>query len=85
LPQGLHGCGPELLDAKARTAAALPALRDTLPQTESARAVLEAITAGLEHGWQSALDVERRELIRLRSTSAGKAAIEAFFEKSAKK
>ncbi len=72
-------------DCKSRVAAALPALRDSLPHTESAQAVLAAVTAGLEHGWQSALDVERRELVRLRSTPAGKAAIEAFFEKSAKK
>lgn len=72
------------LDAKAKVASALPGLRDTLPKTDSAQAVLAAVTAGLEHGWQAALDVERRELVRLRSTPAGKAAIEAFFAKSQK-
>lgn len=69
---------------KSRTAAALPSVRESLPPTESARAVLDAISAGLERGWQDALDVERRELVRLRSTPAGRAAIEAFFEKSKK-
>lgn len=74
-----------LLDAKARVSSALFALGDTLPRTESAVAVVKAVRAGLEDGWQAALDVERRELVRLRSTPAGKAAIEAFFEKSGKK
>lgn len=68
-----------------RVAAALPAVRDALPHTEPARAVIDAVNAGLDRGWQAALDVERRELVRLRSTQAGKAAIEAFFEKSGKK
>ncbi|MBX3401938.1 MAG: enoyl-CoA hydratase/isomerase family protein [Phycisphaeraceae bacterium] len=68
-----------------RVAAALPALRDALPHTEPALAVVDAVRAGLDGGWQAALEVERRELVRLRSTPAGKAAIEAFFEKSAKK
>jgi len=71
-------------DRKARVAAAIPALRESLPSTDSARAVLAAVTAGLEGGWQAALDVERKELVRLRSTPAGKAAIEAFFAKSQK-
>lgn len=52
--------------------------------TEPARAVIDAVQAGLEGGWQSALDLERRELVRLRNTPAGKAAIQAFFEKSRK-
>lgn len=68
-----------------RVAAALPAVRDALPHTEPARVVLDAVNAGLDRGWQAALEVERRELVRLRSTPAGRAAIEAFFEKSAKK
>mgnify|MGYP000157662413 CR=1 FL=1 len=72
-------------DAKARVSSALHSLRDSLPSTEPARAVLAAVTAGLEKGWQRALDVERRELVRLRSTPMGKAAIEAFFEKTSRK
>ena len=71
--------------ARERVAAALPAVRDALPRTEPAKVVLDAVNAGLDRGWQAALEVERQELVRLRSTPAGKAAIEAFFEKSAKK
>jgi len=71
-------------DRKARVTAAIPALRETLPATDSARAVLAAVAAGLESGWQAALDVERKELVRLRSTPTGKAAIEAFFAKTQK-
>ena len=56
-----------------------------LPRTKSSAAVLGAVRAGLNGGWQAALDVERRELVRLRSTPEGKAAIQAFFEKSAAK
>ncbi len=51
---------------------------------EPAKAVMEAVRAGLENGWQAALDVERRELVRLRGTPGGRAAIQAFFEKSKK-
>ncbi len=51
---------------------------------EPARAVLDAVRAGLEHGWQAALDVERRELVRLRAAPAGRAAIAAFFERGKK-
>jgi enoyl-CoA hydratase/carnithine racemase len=72
------------LDAKSRVASVLPSLRDSLPHTDSARAVLDAVSAGLTSGWRAALDVERKELVRLRSTPAGKSAIEAFFAKSQK-
>jgi enoyl-CoA hydratase/carnithine racemase len=72
-------------EIRSRAQAGLVAAGDTLPRTESAAAVAAAVRAGLEHGWQAALDVERRELVRLRSTPAGRAAITAFFEKSAKK
>jgi len=64
--------------------AAVQAVEPELPKTASARAVLDAVRAGLgEGGWKGALDVERRELVRLRSTPEGKGAIRAFFEKSA--
>jgi len=49
-----------------------------------AMAVLEAADAGLTKGWQAALAVERRRLIQLRSSTEGKAAIQAFFAKSRK-
>lgn len=68
----------------AKTAAAVDAAAAELPVTASARAVLNAVRTGLgAGGWQGALDLERRELVRLRSTPEGKAAIRGFFEKSA--
>lgn len=55
-----------------------------LPRTEPAAACLSAVRAGLAGGWPAALEVERRELVRLRHTEAGRAAIAGFFEKSSK-
>lgn len=57
---------------------------------EPAAAVLEAVQAGVDRGpaqvdgWRAALDVERRQLVRLRGTPAGRAAIQAFFDKAKK-
>ena len=64
--------------------AALASLGTAPVEGESARAVAAAVSAGLEQGWQAALDVERRELVRLRNTPAGRAAIQAFFDKTKK-
>ncbi len=73
---------------KVAVATALPKIERDLPvpRTGSAQAVIEAVRAGIEQGrgWQAALDVERRELVRLRSTPEGRAAIKGFFEKSGK-
>ncbi|QOJ01533.1 MAG: enoyl-CoA hydratase/isomerase family protein [Phycisphaeraceae bacterium] len=63
----------------ARVLAALDQTRASLPNTDVARAVARAVDAGLTRGWDDALGVERDELVRLRHTPAGKAAIEAFF------
>jgi 3-hydroxyacyl-CoA dehydrogenase len=63
----------------------LDAMRIDLPQTEAAGAVIAAVDAGLTRGWDAALKTERKELVRLRHTPVAKAAIEAFFAKSAKK
>jgi enoyl-CoA hydratase/carnithine racemase len=71
-------------EVKAKAAAALDAVRESLPKTEAADAVVAAIRAGLTSGWPAALEVERRELTRLRHTPAGQAAIQAFFDKSKK-
>lgn len=65
--------------------AALDDLSSDLPETASARAVAEAVDAGLTQGWQAALDCERRHLVHLRRTPEGAAAIQAFFERSAAK
>ncbi len=70
-----------------RRAAVLDALntlkaQHSLPDTGSASAVIEAVDTGLAQGWQAALDAERHHLIALRNSPEGKAAIEAFFERS---
>ncbi len=75
-------------DRKPAVLAALAQLHaqpDPALQSDPARAVLIAVRTGLEDSWQAALDVERRELVRLRNTPAGQAAIRAFFEKSAQR
>lgn len=66
---------------KARCEAAIDAVEPALPDTDAARACVKAIRAGLREGWPAALEVERRELTRLRSTEPGRAAIAAFFGK----
>ncbi len=72
-------------DRKSAALAALVSVRDTLPMTESAAAVVRAVEAGLESGWTAAVAMERRELVRLRHTEPARAALKAFFDKSAKK
>lgn len=57
--------------------AAMESLMPTITSDEG-HSVLEAVAAGLNAGWQTALDVERVELNRLRNEPAGKAKIEAF-------
>lgn len=69
----------------AKTLSALNTMRDEISVTDSGRAVAAAVQAGIDRGWTAALEVEQRELVRLRNTPAGKAAIQAFFEKSAKR
>ncbi|VAX38626.1 hypothetical protein MNBD_PLANCTO03-422, partial [hydrothermal vent metagenome] len=69
----------------AECVAALDDLPPELSATASARAVAEAVDAGLTEGWQAALDCERRHLVHLRRTPEGAAAIHAFFERSAAK
>jgi enoyl-CoA hydratase/carnithine racemase len=63
---------------------ALDSVRDEVIATEPGRAVAGAVNAGLSRGWKACLEVEQRELVRLRSTPAGKAAIEAFFARGKK-
>lgn len=52
--------------------------------TESGAAVCKAVEAGLSAGWESAIAVERRELVRLRHTPAAKQSLGAFFSKAKK-
>jgi len=69
---------------RAAALAALDQVKDEISQTDSGRAVALAVDAGLSRGWSAALDTEQRELVRLRSAPAGKAAIQAFFDKARK-
>lgn len=56
-------------------------VRDELGAAEPGASILAAIDAGLTGGWNEALKVEQRQLIKLRSSPAGKEAIAAFFAK----
>jgi enoyl-CoA hydratase/carnithine racemase len=64
---------------------ALDSTRHDLPKNDAATAVANAVEAGLTRGWNAALEVEQRELVRLRHSAPAKAALEAFFARSAKK
>lgn len=88
IPGGRRGGGPSRWigrpDVRNAVLAALPQVRENLPETESARAVVMAVHAGLDQGWAAALEVERKELTRLRSTPSGRSAIQGFFDKTKK-
>jgi enoyl-CoA hydratase/carnithine racemase len=71
---GRPSCAGRVVDA-------IDAVRLDLPTTGSARAVLEAVDAGVTRGWAQACRVERERLVHLRSTPEGRGAIEAFFAK----
>jgi enoyl-CoA hydratase/carnithine racemase len=64
---------------------ALENVRDEVGESQSGGAVVRAVEAGLKEGWEAALAVERRELIRLRNTPVAKEAIAAFFARAAAK
>jgi 3-hydroxyacyl-CoA dehydrogenase/enoyl-CoA hydratase/3-hydroxybutyryl-CoA epimerase/enoyl-CoA isomerase len=72
-------------DRAAEVLQVLDAIRLDLPETEPAAAVVAAVDAGVTRGWEAALKVERRELLRLRRTPAATAAIEAFFARTSKR
>ncbi|MCA9279115.1 MAG: enoyl-CoA hydratase/isomerase family protein [Phycisphaeraceae bacterium] len=67
---------------RAKTLTALDAVRASLPDTGSAKAVADAVDVGIAQGWEAALKCEQDHLVRLRSSPEGKAAIEAFFARS---
>jgi enoyl-CoA hydratase/carnithine racemase len=71
-------------DRAASVLAAVGAVEDDLEKTEQEAATLKAIEAGLSRGWEAALDVERRELTRLRHTANAKDKLAAFFAKGKK-
>ena len=68
-----------------RVSPAISEIEQELQQTEPGAAVANAVHAGLADGWQAALESERQSLVRLRHTEPAKAAIEAFFARSAPK
>lgn len=69
-------------DRRCSAEAALASVRDELPDTASAEAVVECVETGLRDGWSRACAREREALTRLRHTEEGRAAIEAFFARS---
>lgn len=72
-------------DHHASAKAALERVRAKIAGTGPGAAVAACVEAGLSGGWEAALACERASLIRLRNSAEGRAAIRAFFEKSAKK
>ncbi|NUQ67838.1 MAG: enoyl-CoA hydratase/isomerase family protein [Phycisphaerales bacterium] len=61
--------------------AAFDRVKGELGANEPGASVMAAIDAGLTRGWSEALNVEQKQLIRLRNAPAGKDAIAAFFAK----
>jgi enoyl-CoA hydratase/carnithine racemase len=68
----------------AKAVAALDTVRSEIAATGAGRAVAQAVDAGITRGWKACLEVEQRELVRLRHTPEAKQAIESFFAKSKK-
>jgi len=66
----------------AEASEALAAIRGSLPKTGAAKAVADAVGAGVNSGWQAAIRLERERLVALRHTPEAKSAIETFFTKS---
>ena len=67
---------------KSEICAALDTLRDDLPDTDSARAVVRSVEAGLEGGWTSGITVEAERLVALRHTPTAREKLEAFFART---
>lgn len=64
--------------------AALDEIRASLPDTAPARAVASCVEVGLTKGWHGAIEAEQEHLVSLRHTPEARAALKAFFEKSAR-
>ena len=75
---------PRCIDGSNRGAIAggLASVRDDLPDTPAARAIVEAIEIGLSDGWAAATAAERRLLIELRRTDVARERIAAFFART---
>lgn len=59
----------------------LEQLESQLPNTASARAALDAVRAGLQHGFQAGLLCEQKHLIELRHTPEARACLDAFLKR----
>ena len=67
-----------------RVLSALDEVRAELPDTASAKAVASCVDVGLTKGWHGAIEAEQEHLVALRHTPEARAALKAFFEKSAR-
>ncbi|MEM1424566.1 MAG: enoyl-CoA hydratase/isomerase family protein [Planctomycetota bacterium] len=76
--------GPISITDSETTRQALSAAGAELEDKDPERAVLACVEKGLESGFDGAVALERDELVRLRSTERGEAAIRAFFDKGKK-
>ena len=60
---------------------ALDELESELPDAESAKAVIECVRSGMDHGFMTALETERRLLVSLRHTPVARERLEAFLSR----
>ena len=63
------------------TTTALEHLEKQLPNTAAARAVVNAIQVGLQHGFQAGVLCEQKHLIELRHTPEARARLDAFLKR----
>ena len=63
------------------TTTALKHLEKQLPNTTAARAVVNAIHVGLQHGFQAGVLCEQKNLIELRHTPEARARLDAFLKR----
>jgi enoyl-CoA hydratase/carnithine racemase len=68
----------------AKVLSAVGNVREECAATEPGAAVCRAVEAGLSAGWESAIGIERRELVKLRHTPGARQSLEAFFSKAKK-
>ena len=74
---------PRCLDDMSRDVliVALDELESDLPDAESAKAVIECVRSGMDHGFKTALETERRLLVSLRHTPVARERLEAFLSR----
>ena len=58
---------------------ALDQIAKDLPDTDSARAVVDCVKSGTNHGFMTALETEQRMLVSLRHTPTARERLDAFF------